>query len=850
MTETWADEFDTEARRLRSNITADSGFSALLRRVTQSPQSPISAIQLTIEVQGGRPIILGQTINREPDHLATFFLSGIRHERVRFRLWFGGVQDADGSQVMQRATTLVRHIFDIWWMPDARSPKGDLPMWTDETKRRGQGALELQQSRSEPFTVLFGDLDNFKQVNNELGQAGGDEVIARLATFFEEIAADQGALVHHGGDEFVIVIPQGAEHDAIELAARLAISAQSFDFRTGNVPVGLSFGIASNSGYPSANFEELVKAADEDALKKLVKANSAVKGSMRVSGDPGNAGNWARDLDPRALAVVLKSSLGPRKYPFVFASVWLNALLKAGHSGYDIKSSLQDAADQILAVVKACKISLELDNVCYIPAEAGRIITPSLSAFDVAVALSRVILDVRLDCDEINGDDTIIIRGSGTTTTLSLGDVQLMEIEGAAYHNPFEVNLGPTWRLEKVDGVTISVESTNPSPFLLVEIGRNHLFALSRLAADHIVIDDRPTRAGGLPDFWELSLSRVIASLAKLPNVERVVVFGEQANAQETISKLKAADQWDLDYISYKTLIPKITVSQVQGRLLGRVAHFETEEDALESLIDTVCAPRTLHATKAFTENKPATLIRRTLAFPSAYLGPLDGCRVKTAAEAYPLMLEMLRAGGEPEDLIVDQDGIPLRELVDFKVVVDSLDHQEQIPWFFRNERDQLNSYFQRQFIESGGRFTEKLRLNGSEARILDHVAWALTRPYGRPFATRRALLVIPHEPAESPEALAPLGLVSVRLLPQPCPTGVVVNFSFTWRTVEALVGFPYSLFGSLRYALYLCDELRARCPQQKIHPGFLSYIAHSLHFFVSDEARRIARGIVNESSL
>jgi hypothetical protein len=79
-----------------------------------------------------------------------------------------------------------------------------------------------------------------------------------------------------------------------------------------------------------------------------------------------------------------------------------------------------------------------------------------------------------------------------------------------------------------------------------------------------------------------------------------------------------------------------------------------------------------------------------------------------------------------------------------------------------------------------------------------------------------------------------------------------IINYSFTWRTVEALVGFPYSLYGSVQYAQRLTELIKKELiptNEATVEIGFVSYIAHSLHFFVDQYAQHIARRIVEDAS-
>src|SRR5207249_1258736 len=93
------------------------------------------------------------------------------------------------------------------------------------------------------------------------------------------------------------------------------------------------------------------------------------------------------------------------------------------------------------------------------------------------------------------------------------------------------------------------------------------------------------------------------------------------------------------------------------------------------------------------------------------------------------------------------------------------------------------------------------------------------------------------------PADIAPLGLVSIRVVPRFPPGRARLSFSFTWRTVDALVGFPYSLYGSARYAQHLTEQIAQRVAQRRagriIELGEVLYIAHSLHLFLDDFGSR-----------
>jgi diguanylate cyclase (GGDEF)-like protein len=83
--------------------------------------------------------------------------------------------------------------------------------------------------------LLLVDLDRFKQVNDTLGHAIGDQLLVLVARRLEEAVADHGRVGRLGGDEFAIVIGNGRDDRDIGKVARIGEA---------RVQIGASIGIA------------------------------------------------------------------------------------------------------------------------------------------------------------------------------------------------------------------------------------------------------------------------------------------------------------------------------------------------------------------------------------------------------------------------------------------------------------------------------------------------------------------------------------------------------------------------------------------------------------------------------
>jgi diguanylate cyclase (GGDEF)-like protein len=126
-----------------------------------------------------------------------------------------------------------------------------------------EGAVALAQRHGRSLAVAMLDIDHFKHVNDEFGHAAGDCVIASLAN----ICLAELRTVDHfgriGGEEFVCVMPETDEIEAVQCAERLRsrIEAAIVETPTGPVRFTVSIGVAMLG--PACNgWTTLLHAAD------------------------------------------------------------------------------------------------------------------------------------------------------------------------------------------------------------------------------------------------------------------------------------------------------------------------------------------------------------------------------------------------------------------------------------------------------------------------------------------------------------------------------------------------------------------------------------------------------------
>jgi diguanylate cyclase (GGDEF)-like protein len=122
---------------------------------------------------------------------------------------------------------------------------------------------ELRSSGSGAHvSVLFCDLDGFKQVNDALGHAAGDELLRQVAARLRAAIRPCDTVGRLSGDEFAVILPGLADpDDAHGLAIRVEeCFAEPFRLEGRVVEVGTSVGVAVHE--PGTTAEDLLKTAD------------------------------------------------------------------------------------------------------------------------------------------------------------------------------------------------------------------------------------------------------------------------------------------------------------------------------------------------------------------------------------------------------------------------------------------------------------------------------------------------------------------------------------------------------------------------------------------------------------
>jgi diguanylate cyclase (GGDEF)-like protein len=143
--------------------------------------------------------------------------------------------------------------------------------------------LELERARRHrrPITMAYVDVDDFKNVNDQLGHAQGDALLSAVALTLREATRALDTVARLGGDEFGLLLPETGAADADAMLGRLRAAILEEMVR-GGWSVGVSMGAATFLTAPGS-VDEMMARADE----LMYAAKRERKGSIRLGAFPG-----------------------------------------------------------------------------------------------------------------------------------------------------------------------------------------------------------------------------------------------------------------------------------------------------------------------------------------------------------------------------------------------------------------------------------------------------------------------------------------------------------------------------------------------------------------------------------
>ena len=122
------------------------------------------------------------------------------------------------------------------------------------------------------------DIDHFKQVNDTYGHDTGDYVLKTVAAIVHDVIREYDYAFRMGGDEFLLLLPETNDDQALILAERIrqGIENKTFIVKDNKLFVTASFGI-SEYNHIDTSIEHIAKRADEALYQVKEYGRNSVK---------------------------------------------------------------------------------------------------------------------------------------------------------------------------------------------------------------------------------------------------------------------------------------------------------------------------------------------------------------------------------------------------------------------------------------------------------------------------------------------------------------------------------------------------------------------------------------------
>lgn len=176
----------------------------------------------------------------------------LRDDAGRITHFVHFLQDLAPSKLAERLTAMAFH--------DALTGLPNRNLFDERLSR----AIAQAQRNGSRFALLYADIDRFKEVNDTLGHAGGDELLRQLADRMRQCLRKTDTVARMGGDEFAIILEQTGSTANVAATTKklLARCCGDYDLLGVRLTASVSIGI---SLYPrdASDMEGLLRCADD-----------------------------------------------------------------------------------------------------------------------------------------------------------------------------------------------------------------------------------------------------------------------------------------------------------------------------------------------------------------------------------------------------------------------------------------------------------------------------------------------------------------------------------------------------------------------------------------------------------
>lgn len=138
----------------------------------------------------------------------------------------------------------------------------------------------LDSRRNLPLSLIVGDVNGLKRINDALGHQEGDKILMAVAAILKESCREEDLIARWGGDEFIILLPQCDYYTALRIVERINNNCNPIDILP--IQTSISLGLASKT-LPSCDIREVIKEAEDKMYRQKLLNDKSTRNSFIVS---------------------------------------------------------------------------------------------------------------------------------------------------------------------------------------------------------------------------------------------------------------------------------------------------------------------------------------------------------------------------------------------------------------------------------------------------------------------------------------------------------------------------------------------------------------------------------------
>jgi len=133
----------------------------------------------------------------------------------------------------------------------------------------------LDSARNLPLTIVLGDVNGLKLINDSFGHAMGDELLKKVAEVIEKGCRADDIVARLGGDEFIILLPNTNSDQAEQIITR--IKALLLMEKVGSIHISISFGYETKKDQEE-KIQDIFKKAEDYMFKDKIVESQSMRG--------------------------------------------------------------------------------------------------------------------------------------------------------------------------------------------------------------------------------------------------------------------------------------------------------------------------------------------------------------------------------------------------------------------------------------------------------------------------------------------------------------------------------------------------------------------------------------------